>query len=121
MNEDILFLTKLAPTKAKAKSLNDAILKLKTKDVNTIRDFLQLRPEFIETEISKNKDRKVLLELYNNINSKNLKVSDDFSEKVLLSQEIIDFYQFLQLPITRIKGLKLKDYEVLASKKIYRW
>ncbi|MHA1874446.1 MAG: hypothetical protein ACTSVB_10050 [Candidatus Heimdallarchaeaceae archaeon] len=119
MNEDILFLTKLAPTKAKAKSLNDAILKLKTKDVNTIRDFLQLRPEFIETEISKNKDRKVLLELYNNINSKNLKVSDDFSEKVLLSQEIIDFYQFLQLPITRIKGLKLKDYEVLASKKIY--
>ncbi|MHA1115366.1 MAG: DNA topoisomerase VI subunit B, partial [Candidatus Heimdallarchaeaceae archaeon] len=119
MNEDLIFLAKLAPTKSKAKSLNDALLKLKTKDVNTIRDFLQLTPVFIETEISKNKDKKVLLELYDNINSKNLKDTDEFAEKVLLSHEIIDFYQFLQLPITRIKSLKLKDYEVLASKKIY--
>ena len=118
-NMEIIELTQLYPDKFKDLSLlTEALLRLKSRNIVTVRQFLDLIPEIIESELNTAKERKLVIDLYNNIKNRTFSETDQFSKEILLISEYDEFVQTLGLPISRISKLTLEDFDKLRNRGI---
>ncbi len=118
-NMEIIELTQLYPDKFKDLSLlTEALLRLKLRNIVTVRQFLDLIPEIIESELNTAKERKLVIELHNNIKNRTFSETDQFSKEILLISEYDEFVQTLGLPISRISKLTLEDFDKLRNRGI---
>ncbi|MHA1827991.1 MAG: hypothetical protein ACTSX6_05005, partial [Candidatus Heimdallarchaeaceae archaeon] len=98
--------------------LKDALLKLKARNIETIRQFLDLLPEVIESELTSVKERKIVLELYHKIKNRELPEEEEFHKQIILLSEFDEFQRVLNLPISRLSNISLSDYENLRNNNI---
>ena len=96
----------------------EALLRLNVRNIITIRQFLDLIPEIIESELSAASHRKIILELYHMIKNRDIEETSDLNKQVLLISEYDEFERALSLPISRIGNLTLQEYEDLRTENI---
>lgn len=99
-------------------ALKEALLRLKARNTVTIKQFLDLIPEIIESELTNIPQRNAALELHRMLKTRKIEEEDEFSKQILLICEFDDFQSALALPISRVSKLSLSDYETLRSKGI---
>ncbi|MCG3260684.1 MAG: hypothetical protein H7644_13110, partial [Candidatus Heimdallarchaeota archaeon] len=102
----------------KLEEVKEALLRLNARNIITIRQFLDLIPEIIESELSTASHRKIILELYHMIKNRDIEETSDLNKQVLLISEYDEFERALSLPISRIANLTLQEYEDLRIKNI---
>ena len=98
--------------------LKEALLKLKARNIVTIKQFLDLIPEIIESELSVAAQRNATLELHEMLKTRDIKGEDEFSKQILLICEFDEFQSTFALPISRVSKLSLSDFESLRNKGI---
>ena len=115
-NLELIELTQIYSSKFKEHpELKDTLLKLKLRNIVTIRQFLDLLPEIIESELNTTKERKLALNLYNKIKTRDIEEESEFNQQIVLLSEYDEFLRSLALPISRISGLTLDDYDKLRN------
>lgn len=115
-NLELIELTQIYSSKFKEHpELKNTLLKLKLRNIVTIRQFLDLLPEIIESELSSTKERKLALNLYNKIKTRDIDEESEFNKQIVLISEYDEFLRSLALPISRISGLTLDDYDKLRN------
>ncbi len=115
-NLELIELTQIYSSKFKEHpELKDTLLKLKLRNIVTIRQFLDLLPEIIESELTSTKERKLALNLYNKIKTRDIEEESEFNQQIVLISEYDEFLRSLALPISRISGLTLDDYDKLRN------
>ena len=116
---EIIELAQLFSKKPKQLELaKEALLRLNARNIITIRQFLDLIPEIIESELNNASHRKVILELYHMIKNRDFEETNDFNKQILLISEYDEFERALSLPVSRIGNLALHEYEDLRIKGI---
>jgi len=96
-------------------TVKDALLRLKSRNVETIRQFMEMRPEIIESELNVAKERKIALDLYDSIRTRTFVGEQELHKKILLLSEYDEFQRNLSSPISRIPEITLEELEKLRS------
>ncbi|MCK4845713.1 MAG: hypothetical protein KAS95_08570, partial [Candidatus Heimdallarchaeota archaeon] len=96
---DITELTNLIVLKSKKKTdFQEALLKLKMRNIRTIKQFLNSHPNVIETELTFASERKIALEILYKMQNGEIEGSDAFQKQMLLVCEFDAFQQCLNFP-----------------------
>ncbi len=99
-------------------SLKDALLRLKSRNIQTIRQFMDSQPEIIESKLSESKERKIALDLYDKIRTRRFEGEQDLHKQLLLLSEYDELQRNLGSPISRIPELTLEELEKLRGQEI---
>ncbi|MHA1551250.1 MAG: DNA topoisomerase VI subunit B [Candidatus Heimdallarchaeaceae archaeon] len=96
-------------------TLKEALLRLKSRNVETIRQFMELQPEIIGSKLSDSKERKVALDLYDKILTRRFEGEQELHKQILLLSEYDEFQRNFGSPISRIPELALDELEKFRS------
>ncbi|MCK5305055.1 MAG: hypothetical protein KAJ72_07380, partial [Candidatus Heimdallarchaeota archaeon] len=96
-------------------TLKEALLRLKSRNVETIRQFMELQPEIIGSKLSDSKERKVALDLYDKIRTRRFEGEQELHKQILLLSEYDEFQRNFGSPISRIPELALEELEKFRS------
>ena len=99
-------------------SVKEALLRLKSRNIETVRQFIDIEPVLIESELNIVKERKSALTLHEEIRNRELSNEQELNKQVLLLSEFDEFQRYLSSPISRVPELSLEEYEKLRSNDI---